>query len=399
MYPEFVTQSFESNEAHVDHIFSKQQEIHDLVRRNAHQAQRRQKLKYDQNIRAKAYSVGEPVWVFCRYIPQKGTPKLMRAWRGPHKVARKLQEERVYVLDTGQKVHFERLKPQNSGPTEWATIPTKNGDVTGVMNPEPEHSLEETPDDASQPSYREEQSISEASNSCLPPRQRHWMDIRLRIRAGGTRRSYQQFGSSTDTDEESSNVLLSSAQAETNEEQELATQPVTLTVQPVEMPQTPTNNTGNLFSEHEMIEVPTNEQETQQPASETGTSLIGTSAPLISDPSLTDVLSNFPIWPQLDLPITQDPQATIPMSSQKLVTSSIGATGHVSSATTEEERKPKGRSSAATTTNMNNQYKVVAEVCAKEDVPEALHPRRLLFLPSKLHHQHLIPRSPILVLT
>ena len=74
LYPEFVTQSFESHEAYVDHIISRQQKIHDLVRRNAHQAQRRQKLNYDQNIRAKTYSVGEPVGVFCRYIPQKEHP-------------------------------------------------------------------------------------------------------------------------------------------------------------------------------------------------------------------------------------------------------------------------------------------------------------------------------------
>ena len=118
LYPEFATQSIESHEAYMDYVIARQQEIHDLVRRNTRQAQKRQKLKYDCAIRAKAYEVGEPVWVFCRYIPQKGSPKLMRAWRGPHKVAQVLLEGRVYILDTGQKVHFERVKPQHSGPTE-----------------------------------------------------------------------------------------------------------------------------------------------------------------------------------------------------------------------------------------------------------------------------------------
>ena len=74
LYPKFVTQSFESHEAYVDHIFSRQQENHDLVLRNAHQAQRRQKLKYDQNIRAKAYSVGEPVWSFVAISPKEEHP-------------------------------------------------------------------------------------------------------------------------------------------------------------------------------------------------------------------------------------------------------------------------------------------------------------------------------------
>ena len=66
LYPEFATQSFESHEAYNDQIISTQQENHDLVRRNAHQVQRRQKLKYDQNIHAKACSVSEHVGVFCR---------------------------------------------------------------------------------------------------------------------------------------------------------------------------------------------------------------------------------------------------------------------------------------------------------------------------------------------
>ena len=122
------------------------------------------------------------------------------------------------------------------------------------MDPEPEQSLEEIPDEASQPSYREEELISEASNNSQPSRQKHWMDTRLRtrIRAGGSRRYCQQFGSSTDTDEKSSDVPLTSTQAETNEEQELAVQPEALPS--IEMPLTPTNIPENLFSEHEMIE-------------------------------------------------------------------------------------------------------------------------------------------------
>ena len=47
LYPEFAARSFESHGAYVEHILARQQEIHDLVRRNTHQAQQRQKLKYD----------------------------------------------------------------------------------------------------------------------------------------------------------------------------------------------------------------------------------------------------------------------------------------------------------------------------------------------------------------
>ena len=77
------------------------------------------KIKYDRQIRVKAYEKGEPVWVFCRHIPQKGSHKLMKAWRRPQRVARVLPAGRVKIFDTGQKVHFERLKPHQGGPTEW----------------------------------------------------------------------------------------------------------------------------------------------------------------------------------------------------------------------------------------------------------------------------------------
>ena len=58
------------------------------------------------------------------------------------------------------------------------------------MDPEPEQSPEEISDDASQPSYLQEEPISEASDASLPSRQRHWMDtsLRTRMRAGGSRR-------------------------------------------------------------------------------------------------------------------------------------------------------------------------------------------------------------------
>ena len=191
MYPEYcTTQSFSTHDAYVDHVLARQQEIHDLVRRSKHQAQLRQKLKYDRAKSAKAYAKGDLVWVFCRYVPQKGSPKLMRAWRGPHRVVHTL---RVYILDTCQKVHFERLKPHNSGPLEFVATPLDTGDVPVVMDPEPEHSIEPINDDCSKLSYKSGQLLSEASNASLPSRQRHWMDTRLRtkLRAGGTRHHYQ----------------------------------------------------------------------------------------------------------------------------------------------------------------------------------------------------------------
>ena len=210
-YPEFATQSFATYDAYVDHVLARQHEIHDLVRRNTQQALSTQKLKYHRAIRAKAYKQGDLVWLFCQYVPQKGSPKLMRALRGPHRVVHGSQEGRVYILETGQKVRFERLKPHHSGPTEYVTTPLDTGEIAVIMDPEPEHSIEPINDDLSQPSYKSEQLISEASNVSLPSRRRHWMNTQLRtkLRAGESRLHYQQFDySTTGTGDEPSEEML-----------------------------------------------------------------------------------------------------------------------------------------------------------------------------------------------
>ena len=92
-----------------------------MVRTNTHQAQLRQKLKFDRHLKAKTHAVGDAVWVFCYIIPKGGTRKLIRAWRGPHKETDVLQGGRFYVLETAQKVHYERLKKHVPAPWDWAT--------------------------------------------------------------------------------------------------------------------------------------------------------------------------------------------------------------------------------------------------------------------------------------
>ena len=255
LYPEFAAMSFDTHEAFVDYVLARQQEIHDLVRRNTHQAQLRQKLKYDRGIRTRAYQSGELVWVFCRYVPQKGSPKLMRAWRGPHKVVQVFQEGRVYVLDTGQKVHFERLKPHHSGPLELATAQVDSGEIVVLMDPDPERSTDVVDDDKSQPSYKTEQLLSEASDVSLPSRNHHWMDTRLRtkLRAGGSRMHYQQFDYSTSgTDDELSEIMLP-----------VPPDPVDADRREPEVPQppsdqsiSPTHHLPQLFSDHERARSP-----------------------------------------------------------------------------------------------------------------------------------------------
>ena len=96
VYTETVTRSFESHGAYVEHILFRLQGILDLDRRNTHQAQQRQKLKYDRAIRDNAYNIGEP------YVPQKGSPRLIKRWSGPQNVVDVLHDCRVFILFSGE---------------------------------------------------------------------------------------------------------------------------------------------------------------------------------------------------------------------------------------------------------------------------------------------------------
>ena len=71
----------------------RQQELNDLCRRNNQQAQARQRKRFDKEAAgAKAYSVGDYVWVFQNVIPPKGTKKLLDKWRGPFMITEVHQE-------------------------------------------------------------------------------------------------------------------------------------------------------------------------------------------------------------------------------------------------------------------------------------------------------------------
>ena len=312
LYPEFATQSFPTHDAYVDHVMARKQEIHDLVRRNTHQAQVRQKLKYDRAIKAEAYLKGDLVWVFCRYVPQKGSPKLMRAWRGPHRIVHTLQDRIVYILDTGQKVHFERLKPHNSGPLEFAATLLDTSDIAVVMDSEPERSVETINDDCSKPSYKTEQLLSEASDVSLPSRQRHWMDTRLRtkLRAGRNRQHYQQFDYYTSgTDDETSGARLP---IPTYSPQQVQNQPPPVVIGDPLAPDSLSDVSmfsclPQLFSDHEPMRSPS-PQISQSYTTLDILSLTVTFAPLLTQPSLSDYLSNYSLWPH------QAKDSTAPLS-------------------------------------------------------------------------------------
>ena len=275
IYPEFAAREFESKEEFVEHLLARQQEIHELVRRNTHQAQVRQKQKFDRHLKAKAHAVGDAVWVFCHIIPKGGTRKLLRAWRGPHKVTNVLQDGRLYVLDTGQKVYFERLKKHVPAPWDWAAHQPFGLDqnVAIIADPYVEESNEEITSDISRDSFLPEQ-LPEASfemepTAPVPPR-----TIQTRIQSaleqGIPRRRFSHFG----------------YPSESESDQEPVEQPIEETQQPMVCPEI--DDLEPLYSDQEEV--------LPEPAPSLVPSPSGTSAPLLSNPALTDTLSNFPLF-------------------------------------------------------------------------------------------------------
>ena len=118
-YPEYEGKKT-SPQVYVKDVIRRQQELNDLCRRNTQQAQARQRKRFDKKAAgAKAYSVGDYVWVFQNVIPPKGTKKLLKKWRGPLMITEVHQEGRFYRLSTGRAAHYENIKPHNPSTEDW----------------------------------------------------------------------------------------------------------------------------------------------------------------------------------------------------------------------------------------------------------------------------------------
>ena len=118
-YPEYEGKKT-SPQVYVRDVIRRQQELNDLCRRNTQQAQARQRKRFDKKAAgAKAYSVGDYVWVFQNVIPPKGTKKLLKKWRGPFMITEVHQEGRFYRLSTVRAAHYENIKPHNPSTEDW----------------------------------------------------------------------------------------------------------------------------------------------------------------------------------------------------------------------------------------------------------------------------------------
>ena len=118
-YPEYEGKRT-APQTYVRDVIRRQQDLNDLCRRNTQQAQIRQKRRFDKRTAdAKAYSVGDYVWVFQEVVPPKGTKKLLKKRRGPFQITEMHQGGRFYRLSTGRAAHCDNIKPHNASSEDW----------------------------------------------------------------------------------------------------------------------------------------------------------------------------------------------------------------------------------------------------------------------------------------
>ena len=168
-------------------MIRRQQELNNLCRRNTQQAQARQRKRFDKKAAgAKAYTVGDYVWVFQNVIPPKGTKKRLKKWRGPFKITELHQEGRFYRLSTGRASHYENNKPHNPSTEDWC-IPAdmEEGDYS-MMDPTCEVNEKGTREKndgnevvevgTSPPLYLDPNEVSEADEETSPYAEEDWQD-------------------------------------------------------------------------------------------------------------------------------------------------------------------------------------------------------------------------------
>ena len=216
------------------------------------------------------------------------------------------------------------------------------------------------------------------------------MDTRLRtrMRAGGSRLHYQQFNySSTETEDERSDVFLPSTGNNPDESiilSSLADEPEPIPEIRSHHCQCPENEAvPDIIDDiqNPPIQIPTNSAET---------SLSGTSAPLLTNPSLTDKLSNFPIWPLIEnsvlnpsvgdndaeSPISGDepepfplqqspPMQQRPLPNPRVLLEGINTINREVVHQVEQDREP--------CCHVATNNEVLSEALVREDVPEADH--------------------------
>ena len=158
--------------------------------------------------------------MFCHITPEGGTRKLIRTWRGPHKVTEVLPYGRLYVLDTGQKIHFGRLKEHVPAPWDWAAHQPfgLNQNVAIIADTYVEESHEEIAIDISRDSFLPEQ-LPEASFELEPTRPVSPRTIQTRMQTtleqGIPRQRFSHFGYNSDSEsdqEVTEPPILASAQ-------------------------------------------------------------------------------------------------------------------------------------------------------------------------------------------
>ena len=119
-YPEYEGKKTAA-QTYMRDVIRRQQDLHDLCRRNTQHAQTRQKWRFDKKKDCRCESLLS--WRLCLGFPgsssTKTNQKITEKRRGPFQITELHQGGRFYRLSTGRAAHYENIKPHNASSNDW----------------------------------------------------------------------------------------------------------------------------------------------------------------------------------------------------------------------------------------------------------------------------------------
>ena len=119
LFDAYDTQVQGDPDKYVRKMVLRSRRMNELARTNMRTAQRRQKRGYDKKVKGEPFRKGDRVLVFVNACPARGMHKTTPKFVGPYIITDVLGNGVDYELNTGQLVHYDRLKLYHSRPEDF----------------------------------------------------------------------------------------------------------------------------------------------------------------------------------------------------------------------------------------------------------------------------------------
>ena len=127
--------------AYAERLLENLEDVHRFARKHLQQASDKMKERYDSSSQGRTLERGDAVWLFNPQRKKGVTPKLMRNWKGPYTVVKRINDV-VYRIQLGPRtkpkvVHRNRLwEYSGESPPTWLQTTNKHTQTVGEQTAE-----------------------------------------------------------------------------------------------------------------------------------------------------------------------------------------------------------------------------------------------------------------------